>query len=134
MTPRDVELELAAYLEAAGLSLSTTSNPPTLYPGPFPLKAPPRMVCLRYTGGEAGLYLGTRRGVLAADVQVIVRGPQASYTATRDFAAQCWATLHLARVPGYVDVQCEGAGPHYMGLDASDYPRFVFNLAARYSA
>ncbi|QDF05009.1 hypothetical protein [Myxococcus xanthus] len=134
MTPRDVELELAAYLEAAGLDLSTTSNPPTLYPGPFPTSAPPRMVCLRHTGGEGSLYLGTRRGVLSADVQVIVRGAKASYTATRGLAARCWTALHLARVPGYVDMWCEGAGPHYMGPDASDYPRFVFNLAARYSA
>lgn len=134
MTPRDVELELAAYLEAAGLDLSSATNPPTLYPGPFPTSAPPRMVCLRHTGGETGLYLGTRRGVLSADVQVIVRGPKGSYTTTRELAARCWTALHLARVPGYVDVRCEGAGPHYMGLDGEGSPRFVFNLAARYSA
>ncbi|QQR46524.1 hypothetical protein JKA73_10840 [Myxococcus xanthus] len=132
MTPRDVELELAAYLEAAGLGLSTATNPPTLYPGPFPTKAPPRMVCLRHTGGEAGLYLGTGRGVLSSDVQVIVRGPQASYTATRELAVRCWTALHLAGVTGYVDVRCEGAGPHFMGLDSGDLPRFVFNLTARY--
>ncbi|GEL75556.1 minor capsid protein [Myxococcus virescens] len=134
MTPRDVELELAAYLEAAGLDLSSTTNPPTLYPGPFPPSAPPRMVCLRHTGGESGLYLGTGRGVLAPDVQVIVRGPKGSYTATRELAARCWTALHLARVPGYVDVRCEGAGPHFMGPDGEGSLRFVFNLTARYSA
>ncbi|WP_426750178.1 hypothetical protein [Myxococcus sp. Y35] len=134
MTPRDVELELAAHLEAAGLGLSTTTNPPTLYPGPFPTSAPPRFVCVRHTGGEGGLYLGTGRGVLSADVQVVVRGPRASYTATRELAVRCWTALHLARVPGYVDVRCEGAGPYYMGPDGEGGPRFVFNLAARYSA
>ncbi|NVJ05225.1 hypothetical protein HUW63_08240 [Myxococcus sp. AM001] len=134
MTPRDVELELAAFLEAAGLSLSTTSNPPSLYPGPFPASGPPQLVCIRHTGGEGGLYLGTGRGVLAADVQVVVRGPKASYTATRELAARCWTALHLARVPGYVDVRCEGAGPHYMGPDGEGLPRFVFSLTARYSA
>nr|WP_217918482.1 hypothetical protein [Myxococcus sp. AM010] len=125
---------MAAFLEAAGLELSTTSNPPSLYPGPFPVSGPPQLVCVRHTGGEGGLYLGTGRGVLAADVQVVVRGPKASYTATRELAVRCWTALHLARVPGYVDVRCEGAGPHYMGPDGEGFPRFVFNLAARYSA
>lgn len=134
MTPRDVELELAAFLEAAGLDLSTTSNPPTLYPGPFPVSAPQRFVCVRHTGGQSGRYLGTQRGVMAADVQVITRGPKGSYTATRDFAVRCWSALDLARVPDFIDVRCEGAGPTFMGPDGEGAPRFVFNLTARYSA
>ncbi|MFP2962838.1 minor capsid protein [Myxococcus sp. 1LA] len=134
MTPRDVELDLATFLEAAGLDLSTSTNPPTLYPGPFPDSAPSRMVCLRHTGGESGLYLGTGSGVVAADVQVIVRGPKKSYTDTRAVAVRCWSALHLARIPGFVEVRCEGAGPTFMGPDGEDRPRFVFNLTARYAA
>nr|WP_236673827.1 minor capsid protein [Comamonas sp. JC664] len=114
--------------------MSTSTNPPTLYPGTFPVSAPPRFVCIRHAGGESGLYLGTGRGVMAPDLQVIVRGPKGSYTATRELASRCWAALHQARVPGYIDVLCEGAGPVFMGPDSGDLPRFVFNLTARYSA
>lgn len=134
MTPKHVERELALYLEGLGLGLSTTSSPPTLYWGQVPTKTPDLMVAVRDTGGEQSLYLGTRRGLLAADVQVVVRGLPNRTEAARELAVACWSALHLARVPGYVDVQCEGAGPVAQPQDGSGRPRYSFNLAASYVA
>ncbi|MFY1829134.1 hypothetical protein ACN47A_24660 [Myxococcus fulvus] len=134
MTPRHVERELALFLEGAGLGLSTTSSPPTLYWGQVPTATPDRCVVARETGGEQSLYLGTGRGLLEADVQLVVRGVPNRTTDTRELAVACWRALHLARVPGYVRVLCEGAGPMQQPPDGSGRPRFSFNVTASYVA
>lgn len=133
MTPRDVELELAQLLEAAGLGVSMTASPPTLYAGRFPVTGPDRLVCVRHTGGVGEVYLGGG-GLLEPDVQVVVRGEREAYTETRALAVATWTALHLARAPGYVSVQCEGAGPVQQPPDEKGRPRFSFNLVARHNA
>jgi len=132
VTPRDVELELAQYLDAAGLGVTTGGNPPSLYAGPFPVDGPDKLVCVRFTGGEGGAYLGGG-GLLEPECQVVVRGLRGAVTATRELAVACWTALHLARVPGYVSVWCEGAGPLAQPPDDRQRPRFSFNVVARHS-
>ncbi|QSQ24855.1 hypothetical protein JY651_07910 [Pyxidicoccus parkwayensis] len=133
MTPRDVEQELAEYLNAAGLGVSTTGNSPSLYAGRFPVDGPDQLVCVRFTGGDGGAYLGGG-GLLEPECQVVVRGHRGAVTATRELAVACWAALHVARVPGYVSVWCEGAGPVEQSPDDKQRPRFSFNVVARYVA
>lgn len=134
MTPRDVEMDLARFLESAGLNLSTTSDPPTLYAGQYAESSPDQLVLVRHVGGEGSQYLGSRRGYLVPDVQVVVRGHRERITATRELAVQCWAVLHMARIPGLVSVTCDGAGPIAQPPDVNGRPRFSFNVTASYVA
>jgi hypothetical protein len=133
VTPRDIELELAQHLDSAALGVSTIGNPPTLYAGHFPVTGPDRLLCVRHTGGDKDEYLGGG-GLLAPDLQVVVRGNREEYSATRELAVAAWAALHQTRLPGIVDVRCEGAGPVYQGPDANGRPRFSFTCTARYTA
>ncbi|QSQ17234.1 hypothetical protein [Myxococcus landrumensis] len=134
MTPRHVERELALHLESSGLGLSTTSTASSLYWGGLPTKSPDRAVLVRDTGGEQSLYLGTGRGLLAADAQVVVRGVPNRVEEARELAVACWRALHLARIPGFVGVKCEGAGPIAQPPDGSGRPRLSFNVIASFVA
>ncbi|MBN9687124.1 MULTISPECIES: minor capsid protein [unclassified Corallococcus] len=128
---RDVELHVAEVLDAAGLGISRTSSPPTLYRGPWPGSAPARMVAVREVSGDGPEdYMGTGRSYLQPDVQVLARA--LTYADAQALARRCWSVLHLAAVPGYVSCRCEGA-PAYMGPDDKQWHRFSFTVTLAYA-
>ena len=96
MSLRDVELDVAVLLEAAGLG-SLSGPVPTLYPGPFPETAPDAMVACRKSGGETPEpYLGnTGLHLHRETVTVLVRGTAepGSYTDSGNQARAAWSAL-----------------------------------------
>ncbi|MBJ6762806.1 hypothetical protein JGU66_18740 [Myxococcaceae bacterium JPH2] len=133
-TLRDVELHVAQVLDAAGLGLSMSSKPPSLYVGRFPEQARHALVVVREVAGDAPLdYLGTGRSWLAPDVQVYVRGEPRQYQAAQALARRCWSVLHRAQVPGYSSCLAQGM-PSYMGPDGAEAHRFAFTVTLGYAA
>lgn len=129
---RDVELHVAEVLDAAGLGVSRTSSPPSLYRGPWPLSAPAQVVAVREVPGDAPEdYMGTGRSFLQPDVQVLVRA--LTYPEAQALARRCWSVLHLAAVPGYVSCRAQGL-PSYLGADDNQRHRFVFTITLTYVA
>ncbi|CAM4166030.1 hypothetical protein G4177_06115 [Corallococcus sp. ZKHCc1 1396] len=128
---KDVELHVARVLEDAGLGVSQTATPPSLYMGPWPVSAPPLMVAVREVSGDAPEdYMGTGRSYLQPDVQVVARGR--TYADAQALARRCWSALHLASVPGYSSCRAQGA-PAYMGPDGNDKHRFAFTVTLAYA-
>ncbi|RJS19561.1 hypothetical protein DRW03_21250 [Corallococcus sp. H22C18031201] len=133
-TLRDHELHVAQVLEAAGLGVSMTSSPPSLYVGRFAEPARVQYVAVREVSGEAPLdYIGTGRSWLAPDVQVYVRGEPRKYHEAQALARRCWSVLHQAQVPGYSSCLAQGL-PMYMGPDGAEGHRFAFTVTLGYAA
>ncbi|MBZ4371481.1 minor capsid protein [Corallococcus sp. AS-1-6] len=128
----DVELHVAQVLDAAALGVSRTATPPSLYMGPMPLSAPPLAVAVREVPGDAPEdYMGTGRSYLQRDVQVLVRGRD--YLEAQALARECWRTLHLVAVSGYVSCRAQGL-PSYLGEGDNHRHRFVFTVTLAYAA
>ncbi|WP_224364224.1 minor capsid protein [Hyalangium versicolor] len=135
MPLRDVELDVATLLEAAGLG-SMSSNPPTLYAGPFPASAPEILISCLSSGGETpeDYLAGTSRAYFRPEVTVRVRGPREKYRATLQRALDAWEALYGVQTPEYVLVKAQGAGPAYLGPDENGRHRFSFTVQLAYTA
>jgi hypothetical protein len=132
---RDVELDIATLLQAAGLGLSMSANPPTLYAGPFPESAPDLMVAVRFAGGpESEDYIVRGQSLFSPEAQVLVRGTPGKYDEARALALQVFEALHLPSQSGYLTIKPEGAGPAYLGVDENHRHRFQVDVAAVYVA
>jgi hypothetical protein len=128
---RDVERDCALLLEAAGLG-STTSNPPSIYAGPFPATAPEAFIACRAdgSGGAPEVFLGgTGERLHTRGVKVQVRGERepAGYLAAKERAEAAHEALTDAYPVGYVRVMVVDAGPAYVGTDDQGRHLFSFN-------
>lgn len=136
MALRDVELEVAKLLEAAGLG-SMSSNPPTLYAGPFPAGSPDVVLSVvDFGSGEnAEPHLGgAGRVSLTAEVTVRVRGEKHRYAEARGKALEAWAACWEGRPASSLHVVPSGSGPTYLGPDPSGRHQFSFTVRVRYRA
>ncbi|PTL79092.1 minor capsid protein [Vitiosangium sp. GDMCC 1.1324] len=135
MRLRDVEVEVALLLEAAGLG-STTSTPPTIYAGPFPASAPDAMIsCLHSGAEEPEQYLAnTGQSYHRESVSVLVRGTREpnSYVVDGARARAAWSALYDLHPDGYVTVDPEDGAPIYNGPDEQDRPRWSFSVSLEY--
>ncbi|MFY0577979.1 minor capsid protein [Cystobacter fuscus] len=135
MALRDVELDIALVLEAAGLGLSMADVEPTLYAGPIPEAAPDRLVAVRgLSGGEPEDYLGNVTAIYRPEVQVIIRGNRNGYRDTLALASACFELLRNIRPSGYIRIDVESSQPEYMGADDLDRHRFIFTVNTEYRA
>lgn len=132
---KDVELDVARLLEAAGLG-SLADGLPTLYAGPYPAGAPDAFMACRASGGEAPeRYLaGTGRALHQETVTVLVRGERGpnGYLEGRTRAHAAWEALFESFPEGYVQVVAEGAGPMWLGEDDEGRPRWSFTTRTAY--
>jgi len=132
---RDVELDVAQLLEAAGLG-TLADGLPTLYAGPFPAQAPDSFLAVRESTSEPPeKYLaasGTARH--RASVAVLVRqarGPNA-YAEGRERARAAWEALYDRHPEGYVHVDALDGGPTFLGEDDDGRPQWSFNVGVEY--
>lgn len=132
MALRDVELDVAQLLEAAGLGSMATS-PPTLYAGYFPADKPEQLVAVRDTGGDdPEEHLGTGGAIFHPEVQVLVRA--GTRTAARELAVASYEALRLKRTDAYALIRPAGSGPLSSGKDANGRHVFTFNVELEYAA
>lgn len=132
---KDVELDVARLLEAAGLG-SLADGLPTLYAGPYPPGAPDTFMACRASGGEPPeRYLaGTGAALHQETVTVLVRGERgpSGYLDSRARAHAAWEALFEARPQGYVRVAVDGAGPTWLDEDDEGRPQWSFTASAWY--
>ncbi|EPX62545.1 hypothetical protein D187_008733 [Cystobacter fuscus DSM 2262] len=132
---KDVELDVARLLEAAGLG-SLADGLPTLYAGPYPPGAPDAFIACRFSGGEKPeKYLaGARTALHRCTVTVLVRaarGPD-GYSEGSARARAAWEALYDAHPEGYVSVDVEDGGPTYLGEDEEGRPRWSLTVGVLY--
>ncbi|HEX5750021.1 MAG TPA: hypothetical protein VFZ09_27575 [Archangium sp.] len=135
MSLRDVELDVALLLEAAGLG-STSANPPTLYPGPYPATAPDAFIACRHSGAEKPEKYLANTGLAyhRESVTVMVRGTRepGSYVTDGARARAAWSALYDLHPSEYVLVDPEDGGPTYLGDDEEHRPRWSFTVGLEY--
>ncbi|EPX56160.1 hypothetical protein D187_007502 [Cystobacter fuscus DSM 2262] len=134
---KDVELDVARLLEAAGLG-TLADGLPTLYAGPYPPGAPDAFIACRFSGGEKPeKYLANAGTALhRCTVTVLVRaarGPD-GYSEGSARARAAWEVLYDAHPPGYVRVDVEDGGPTHLGEDEAGRPRWSINVSIAYSS
>lgn len=135
MSLRDVELDVTLLLEAAGLG-STSSNPPTLFAGPFPASAPDALIACRHSGAEKPeKYLANTGLALHREtVTVLVRGTRkpGSYVTDGARARTAWSALFDLHPDEYELVDPEDGAPRYLGEDEEQRPRWSFTVELEY--
>ncbi|QRK06049.1 hypothetical protein JQX13_38885 [Archangium violaceum] len=135
MRLRDIELDVATLLEAAGLG-TLSGDTPTLYPGPFPTSAPDEMIAVIDAGGDPPeKYLADTGLSLHRDmVTVLVRGTRApgSDKETGDRARAAWSALYDLQPDGYVRVEPTEGRPTRQTPDDEGRPRWVFSVELEY--
>lgn len=136
MAPRDVELDVATLLQAAGHG-SLSGNPPTLYAGPFPATAPDAMIaCLASGGEQPAKYLGgDGTAVYRPKVTVLVRGARGagSYANARQRSCNAWQSLYEAQRSTYLQFLMQEPQPNFLGRDENGRPQFSFTVQLEYS-
>ena len=135
---KDVELNVARLLEAAGLG-SLANGAPPFFPGPFPEGAVDAfMACRLATGGEApGKYLANAGTSLHRVVVTVLvrdaRGP-GGYLAGFARARAAWEAMYDTYPEGYVHMVAQDGGPTYIGEDEDGRPRWTFTVEAVYAS
>jgi hypothetical protein len=134
MPLKDVKQDVVDVLEAASVG-STSTNPPTLYRGPYPASAPDAMVAVVELGdsGEDVEYLGRNRHVLVHEITVQVRGPRNNFAAAEEKATAAWEANVATTPAGYVRWRPESK-PVHLGPDEMGRHRFTFTLRVEYGA
>jgi hypothetical protein len=132
---KDVEMDVARLLEAAGLG-SLANGLPTLYAGPYPVGAPDAFIACRLSSAEKPeKYLanvGTARHRCTVTVLVrAARGPD-GYLEGSARARAAWEALYDAHPEGYVHVDAEDGGPTYLGEDEGERPRWSLTVDVAY--
>ncbi|WP_368667763.1 MULTISPECIES: minor capsid protein [Corallococcus] len=131
---RDIALELADVLEAAGIGLmrapATSAN---LFTAPMPEadgEVPDRAVALLATGGAGPqAYMGLRRAAyIAPGCQVRVRSAREDFEGGQRLAQAVFSALHLEALASCSVVRAEGSAPAYLGTDGADRHCWVFNV------
>ncbi|MET0404224.1 MAG: hypothetical protein ABW123_17560 [Cystobacter sp.] len=128
---KDVELDVARLLEAAGLG-SLADGLPTLYAGPYPAGAPDAFISCRLSSSEKPeKYLAnTGTAMHRCTVTVLVRatrGPD-DYIKGTARARAVWGVLYDAPPEGYVHVEPEDGGPTYLGEDEEGRPQWLLTI------
>lgn len=136
---KTVDSDLAAVLEAAGLSLV---RPPTananLFLGVMPedddSTVPDRCVAILETGGRPPVPFvgGGRVTYRRVTCQVRVRGPREDFANGQTLARAVLDALNLATVSGYVQVRVRESAPFYGGTDQSDRHGWAMNVEAEF--
>ncbi|ATB41141.1 hypothetical protein CYFUS_006603 [Cystobacter fuscus] len=132
---KDVELDVARLLEAAGLG-SLADSLPTLYAGPYSPGAPDAFIACRLSASEKPeKYLANAGMALhRCTVTVLVcgeRGPD-GYSEGSARARAAWEALYDAHPEGYVRVDVEDGGPTFLGEDEEGRPRWSLTVEAEY--
>lgn len=127
--------DLASYLANHGLGLTLGEN---LFSAPMVRTDAPDVDALAVsvidTGGPPPEnYLGGRKALLTASVQIQIRSEIEDYNGGLTLAQAIWEKLHLAQLSGYTLVECEESAPNYIGPDKSGRHRFSFNIEMTYS-
>ncbi|MFY0567067.1 hypothetical protein ACN28E_24960 [Archangium lansingense] len=135
MSLRDVEVDVALLLEAAGLG-GTTSSPPTIYAGPIPAGAPDAIIACRDSPEEEPeQYLANTGLVYHRDsVTVLVRGTRApgSYVTDGARARAAWSALFDLHPAEYVRVSPQDGRPTYLGTDNEQRHLWSFTVGLEY--
>jgi hypothetical protein len=133
--------EIAAYLAAAGLGLTTAAPNPNLFARPFPFDAPDQAVAIDVYGGhDSERIFGTGKAATIGEhplFHVYVRDQRDNDASAAALAQQIYDFLDCA-TPGaigspavyYWDIRSTDGPPKFMGSDGNNRSIYVLTFLA----